>query len=99
MADFNKVYVPYCTGDAWLSAFWEMGAQGPFFDKHYLKGYGSIYSLFNTLAERYEFGSWSAGEDIVIAGTGEGAIGLMHAIELDVLPFTELLQATVGFNG
>lgn len=25
MADYNKVYVPYCTGDSWLSAFSEMG--------------------------------------------------------------------------
>lgn len=91
LADYNKVYVPYCTGDAWLSAFWEMGTQGPFFDKYYMKGYGSIYSLFNTLAERNQLGSWPSGEDFVFAGAGEGAIGLMHSLELDVLPFDALL--------
>lgn len=91
MANYNKVYVPYCTGDAWLSAFSEMGNQGPFFNKYYMKGYGSIYSLFDTLADRNQFGSWPAGEDFVFSGHGEGAIGLQHSFELEELPFNEML--------
>lgn len=64
-----------------------------------MKGYGSIYSLFNTLAEREELGGWLAGEDFVLAGAGEGAIGMLHSIELEALPFQEMLQAAVGATG
>lgn len=35
----------------------------------------------------------------MFAGTGEGAIGLMHSIGLNALPFDEMLQAAVGASG
>lgn len=56
-----------------------------------MKGYGSIYALFGVLAEREQFGSWPAGQDFVFAGTGEGAIGLMNAFELEIFNFDMLL--------
>lgn len=56
-----------------------------------MKGYGSIYALLSVLAERERFGSWPGGEDYVFAATGEGTIGLMHAIELDIFPFDDML--------
>jgi hypothetical protein len=99
MADYNKVYVKSCHGDAFFSAFREMGEQDPFFaGDFFMKGYGSIYSLFDVLAGRYQLGAWGAGEDIVLGGYGEGAIGMLHSIEIDELPLPDLIQAAVGAN-
>lgn len=99
MADFNKVFVGYCSGDSHISSKDNLGEQGKFFGKYYMNGYGNTYALFDKLAQKYKFGAHAAGEDIVIGGEGAGAIGAMFALELDDLPFPDLIQNQVGSYG
>merc|ERR1711907_99715 len=47
----------------------------------------------------YGFGAHVAGEDLVIGGEGAGALGAMFALELDDMPFMQLLQDQVGRYG
>lgn len=99
MADYNKVFVGYCSGDSHISSKNNLGDQGKFFDKYYMNGYGNTYALFDKLSMKYDFGAHAAGEDIVVGGEGAGAIGAMFALELDDLPFTSMIQDQVGRYG
>lgn len=81
LADYNKVLVGYCSGDGYLSNVDNFGRQGKFFGKYYMNGYGNSYALFDKLAEAYGFGAHPAGEDIVIGGAGNGAVGAMFTLE------------------
>lgn len=91
MADYNKVFYGYCSGDSHISSKDNLGDQYQMFDKYYMNGYGNTYALFDKLAQKYDFGAHAAGEDIVVGGEGAGAIGAMFALELDDLPFASLL--------
>jgi len=99
MADYNKIFYGYCSGDSHISSKDNLGGQAQFFDKYYMNGYGNTYALFDKLAKEYGFGAHVAGEDLVIGGEGAGALGAMFALELDDMPFMQLLQDQVGRYG
>jgi hypothetical protein len=81
MADYNKVYIKYCSGDSYISDHFDDVKGEKHWGKYYMNGFSNTYAVHDKLAKDYGLGQHRGGENVVIGGSGVGALGAMYWLD------------------